>query len=133
MGGPSRVIQKQLSLGPMLHARRCASADGYSLGSSAGSSTIPACKDHSAVGVTCPLLVAAVSSSPRVPAASRLPPLDRARSGHAAAVFKTGAVLSISRHISCANGRHLLPHLAVIPRIFRGLRMLAVLDARIAC
>jgi hypothetical protein len=41
MGGPSRVIEKQLSLGPMLHARRCASADGYSLGSSAGSSTIP--------------------------------------------------------------------------------------------
>src|ERR1700758_992505 len=87
----------------------------------------PACKDHSAVGVTCPLLVAAVSSSPRVTAAFRLPPLDRARSGHAAAVFKTGAVLSISRHISCANGRHLLPHLAVIPRISRGLRMLAVL------
>ena len=33
--------------------------------------------------------------------------------------IKTGAVLSISRHTSCANGRHLLPHLAVIPRTSR--------------
>jgi hypothetical protein len=119
MGGPSSVIQKQLSLGPMLHARRCASADGYSLGSSAGSSTIP-CLQRSFGGRRD--LPTAGRRRLQLAASDRIFPVTTARPGTQRARrsgFKTGAVLSISRHISCANGRHLLPHLAVIPRISR--------------
>ena len=66
-------------------------------------------------------------------AAPPLPPLDRARDGHATAVFKTGAVLPISQHLAVRTAvirsRALLSSRAYPA----SLGMLAVLDACTAC
>jgi hypothetical protein len=133
MGGPSRVIQKQLSLGPMLHACRCASGDGYSLGSSAGSSTIP-CLQRSFGGRRD--LPAAGRRRLQLAASDRSFPVTTARSDAAGTPqrFSRPGRCYRSRGTLAARTAVICSHTLLSSRAYpASLRMLAVLDARIAC
>ena len=67
-----------------------------------------------------PSLVTALFGPPRVTATPRLPLLDRARNGHATAVFKTELDCYPGWRLNWANGLRLLSGSFVIPRISRG-------------
>lgn len=65
------------------------------------------------------MLVAAALASPRMTETYRRPLPDRARSGYATAVFKTGVAEASSWRLSCSWAVSDAPGAAVIPRIPR--------------